>query len=298
MRRLVLSLIAGCCAFADCFPVTQNRILGRDLAAADPQFASLPATLTVGFAPSPGAKRIFDSAELGRIARSNGISVRVPAQVCFELPMRPLQEGEVAAAMRASLPEDTTLSIVELPKEEMPVGQIVFPVAGLQPSNPAAPGSQLWRGYVKYAETRKAAIWARVAVAVGFTAVVAVRDLLANAVIDAAALRIERRTGPARLEKVAARMEDVIGQIPKSAIKAGSPIPLASLARATAVRRGDSVKVEVQSGPAQLRFEAVAETPANEGDVLQLRNPLNGKTFRARLESGRAVLVVPAGHTP
>jgi flagella basal body P-ring formation protein FlgA len=298
MTRFLLVLVLAGCASADCLPITRNRILGRDLAAADSQFAALPATLTVGFAPAPGTKRVFDGAELERLARANGISVRAPAEICFELPMRQIAEEEVTAAMRSSLPADATLRIVELAKTEVPAGQIEFPIEGLEPAPPATPGTQLWRGYDKYAETRKVAIWARVSVTVRFTAVIAEKDLSANAVINSAALRIETRTGPLPREKVAIRMEDVSGRMPKLALKAGSWIPLATLVNPPTVRRGDSVRVEVESGPARLHFEAVAENAANEGELVELRNPLNGKIFRARLEAGGgATLIVPAGHT-
>jgi flagella basal body P-ring formation protein FlgA len=62
------------------------------------------------------------------------------------------------------------------------------------------------------------------------------------------------------------------------------------------VRRGDSVQVDVESGGAHLRFAAVAEASASEGDVIELRNPLSGKTFRGRLDHGpRVHLVVTPG---
>ena len=299
MKRFILVLVLAGCAGADCLTITHNRILGSDLAAADSQFAGLPASLIVGFAPAPGAKRIFGTAELGRIARANGISLKAPAEICFELPLQRVSEEEALAAMRRSLPENATLRIVELPNTELPTGTVEFPIDGLEPAIPTTPGIQLWRGWVKYAETRKAAIWARVSATARYIAVIPSKDLPANAVIDAAALRIETRTGPLQREKVAARVEEVSGRMPKVALKAGSAIPLDSLASAPAVRRGDSVRVEVESGTAHLHFQAVAENTANEGEMVGLRNPLNGKIFRAKLAPGaRAIVIVPAGHTP
>ena len=41
-----------------------------------------------------------------------------------------------------------------------------------------------------------------------------------------------------------------------------------------------------------LRFQAIAENTARDGDMVELRNPANGKTFKARLGSGPKVLVV------
>jgi flagella basal body P-ring formation protein FlgA len=123
---------------------------------------------------------------------------------------------------------------------------------------------------------------------------VAFRDLPQNAAIDAAALRIEVRTGRVQRGRVALRMEDVAGRIPKRLVKAGAPIPLDVLNEAPAVRRGDAVRVEVRSGPTRLLFDAIADREAKNGDMVELRNPSNGKIFRARLEGSKAVIVIGA----
>jgi flagella basal body P-ring formation protein FlgA len=108
---------------------------------------------------------------------------------------------------------------------------------------------------------------------------------------------METRTGPLEREKSASRIEDVQGRVARRPVKAGTPVPAAILTEAPAVRRGDSVSVEVESGLAHLRFEAIAENTARDGEMVELRNPLNGKTFRARLNAdGRAVIVINTGH--
>jgi flagella basal body P-ring formation protein FlgA len=292
--RLLLIATLASIASAGCLPVTGNRILGRDLALADPRFSALSSTLTVGFAPSPGTKRVYSAAELQRLARANGIQLNDTADVCFELQMLQIGEEDAMAAMRRALPPGASLKIIELAKVDVPAGQIEFPLEGLEPPAPAAPAAQLWRGYVKYAETRKAAYWARVEVKARFAMVVADKDLPLNKAIDAASLRIETRTGPLAREQAAVRIEDVRGRVLKRALKAGESVPLALLMDPPSVRRGDPVKVEVQSGPAHLQFEAVAENSANEGDMIELRNPSSGKTFRARLNPGSKVVVVIA----
>jgi flagella basal body P-ring formation protein FlgA len=151
---------------------------------------------------------------------------------------------------------------------------------------------------VKYADTRRAPIWARVSILVRYTAVIANKDLPMNGVVDSAQVRIETRTGPLAREKAASRIEEVNGRLLKRAVSAGAPIPLASLTDVPAVRRGDSVQVDVESGAAHLRLAAVAETSASEGDMIELRNPLSGKTFRGRLDHGpRVLLVVTLGQS-
>jgi flagella basal body P-ring formation protein FlgA len=292
LTKCVLFLVAGSgIAHSACIPVTGNRILGRDLALADPRFSGLPAGLTVGFTPAPGTKRIYAAPELQRLARANALSIASPEDICFEIPMIRVQEEDASAAMRRALPGDAALKILELAAFDVPVGLLEFPIEGLEPTSAANHGVQLWRGHVQYAETRRASFWARVEVAVPVTAVVAVRDLPPDTPISASSLRIETRTGPIEREKPATRIEDVQGRMPKRALKAGSVIPLAILADAPSVRRGDPVTVEVQSGPAHVRFEAIAESAARDGDMVELRNPSNGKTFRARLDPGAKALV-------
>ena len=294
---LIASAVSAVMATAGCFPATGNRILGKDLAAADARFASLPATLTIGFAPAPGTKRVFGLAELRRIARSNGIPPEVFTEVCFDLPMRALKAEDAVTAMRRGLPPSATLKVIEMPVVEVPVGQIEFPLNGLEPALESNQGVQLWRGDVLYADTRRTSIWARVRVTEQYEAVIATRDLAAGTPIEPRSLRIETRTGPIERVKSADRIEDVQGRVARRAIKAGSPVPSAILAEAPAVRRGDAVSVEVQSGLAHLRFEAIAETAASGGEMVELRNPVNGKTFRAKLNpDGKAIIVINAGH--
>jgi flagella basal body P-ring formation protein FlgA len=294
MMKCLLLLASSGIAFAGCTPVTGNRILGRDLATVDPVFSALPATLAVGFIPAPGTRRVYSTLELQRLARANGIPVSAFEDICFELPMVHLMEEDVIAAMRPSLPADAVLKIVELTRLDVPAGLLEFPIEGLERPAPANHGVQLWRGHVRYAQTRQASVWARVKVTVQYQAVVAGKDLAQDSPISAGSLRMESRTGPLESEEPATRIEDVQGRIPRRALKAGSVVPVAILVDAPAVRRGDPVTVEVQSGLARLRFEAVAESSARDGDIVELRNPFNGKTFRVRLEPGAKALIVVA----
>jgi hypothetical protein len=154
---IVAVLLASVCA-ADCVPVTTNRITGRDLAKANPAFAAIPATYIVGIAPEPGQRRTISVAELERIAAANRIPRAAFTEVCFTVPTAKLVEKDVVAAMRQVLSPDAEVKIVEASNGEVPVGAIEFPLASLQPPTADADGVQLWRGFVRYAETRKAPI--------------------------------------------------------------------------------------------------------------------------------------------
>jgi flagella basal body P-ring formation protein FlgA len=294
---LLFVLAVSPCVFAECLPVTGDRILGRDLALADPQFSALPASVIVGSAPVPGSKRVFASAELFRIARANNIQLVQPKEVCFEVPLQTLVDEDFASAMRQALPAGTEVTILDRSRTDVPPGDIVFHPNGLAAAPANDPSVQLWRGFVRYTGTRKVEIWAKVRICGQFTSVMASRDLAANVPIDATALRIETWTGPLQREALAVRLEEVLGRIPKRALKAGAPIPLSLLRQAPVVRRGEAVKVDVQCGPARLHLDAIAERDGRDGEMLELRNPVSGKTFRARLEGSKAVLIIPMGQT-
>jgi flagella basal body P-ring formation protein FlgA len=294
MRTFLLMWLVPVAVSAACLPVTGDRIFGRDLALSDARFSALPASLTVGSAPVPGARRVFASAELARIARAHGIVMSDPLEVCFEIPLKQLERAEVLPEMLRAFPA-AEVSVVEVSSTPVPLGEVKFPVSGLEPASVSEPAVQLWHGYVRYSETRRVPVWARVRISQTLMAVVADRDLAANVVVEASALRIEKRSGSPVGQNVAVRLEDVIGRIPKRAVKARALIPLSALASAPDVRRGDAVQVQVVSGSARLQFSATAERDGRSGEVLEFRNPSSGKTFRARLDGPKAVVLVGMG---
>jgi flagella basal body P-ring formation protein FlgA len=277
MRRLLVYLALSASSQA-CLPVSGSRILGRDLALADPRYSALPATLVAAFTAEPGKIRTLAAADLQRLAKANGLSLDNPEELCFEFPMRQVAEEDAVTAMRRVLPAEATLKVIEMQSARIPEGDLTFPLDGLDPAG-------MWRGYVKYAEARKAPVWARVAITVDYTAVVATTDLPADLPISAASLQLEKITGGLQREIAASSISEVAGRAPARLVKAGAPVPVALLVDPPAIHRGDPVRVEVRSGLARLHFDAIAEAPARKGAIVELRNPLNGKTFKARLDS-------------
>ncbi len=287
MKCLFLFLIiCSIGASGACLPVTGDRILGRDLALADTHFSGLPAALQLGYAPAPGVARVFAVAELRRIAHANGIAWADGPEVCFEVPMHVPSDTEFIESMQHSLPQSATLRLTDMGRSAIPAGKIEFPLSGLEPAALGSDGVQLWRGLVQYTNTRRITLWARVTVTVTYGAVITGRDLAINTPIDASALRLENRTGTLLHAPCAARIEDVAGHIVTQPLKAGAEMLLALLEEPPVVKRGDSVRVEVQSGRAILRFDAIAQSAARTGEIAELRNPITGKTFHARISAG------------
>ena len=287
MTNLTLLLLASAPAFATCTPVTGTRILGSDLARADARFSALPSGYAAAFAPSPGAKRVVTTSELDRLARANGMQFESAADICFEFPVHPLDKTAVLTAMRRSLPSGASLEILDLSKTDVPAGEIQFPIDTLE--------KQMWRGFVTYSENRRMPIWADVALSITRTSVVAAVDLPQDVPIDAASLRTVTTTTSTPSRTKVLGIDEIERLAPKVPLKAGSVIRPSDLVAPSAIRRGDTIRVEVQSGPARLHFDAVAETSARAGEIVELRNPLNGKTFKARIYSPSKAVVVIGG---
>ena len=147
--------------------------------------------------------------------------------------------------------------MIEMQQTLVPIGTIEFARSGLEPMTPvrippAGPGgaaqnggSQLWRGFVRFGETEKWPLWARVL------------------------------------------------------ITAPPPVPVATEAQSVVqIHRGDTIHVDVECGRAHLAIDAVAMAAARAGDLVDLRNPATGKTFRARLiTASTARLILPVGQT-
>ncbi len=280
-----------CIASAGCLPVTGDRLLGRDLAGADPVFAGLPAALQVGFTPIPGSQRHFTGEELRRIASVNGLRAPSVSEACFEFPIHIPTDSEFRAAMQRSLPPEASVRIVEMHSAPVPVGRIEFSLPALEVAVDKD-GTQMWRGYVQYTESRRVSVWARVAVTQLYTAIVTQRDLAPGDLIDSASVQLEKKIGFLRRKPAPDSIESVTGRALLRAIKAGTELRASDLIDPPVVKRGDSVRVEVHSGSALIRFNAIVENTVRAGEIADLRNPLNGGILRVRLGNGPTAVIV------
>lgn len=284
----------GSCAF-----VSGERILGADLSRALPAFAAMPRDAIVGYSPAPGSVRVVQGPELKRIAAQHGVALPLNAQACFEWKTQPLKEGAVQAAIRESLDTpQARVEILAMSKALAPEGKLTFPRSGLTAGTNVDPSTPvMWRGYVQYDATRRFAVWARVRVAVTAPRIVAVLPLSTGKAVRKEQVRLETCDDFPLRNDTARSLEEVIGKIPRRVIRAGLPVLRSDLAEAFQVERGDMVEVTVVSGSAQLALSAVAELSGRQGDVISLRNPRSGKTFRARIEGqGKVIAVIgPSG---
>jgi flagella basal body P-ring formation protein FlgA len=280
-----------------CELVSGEQIFSADLARALPIFAAMPRDVVIGYSPAPGARRILPLPELKRIGAQYGIPVPMESHACFEWKVQPITEDAVRAAIRESLQAPAArVEILAMSKAPAPQGQLVFPQSGLSAAMNIDPSTPVtWRGYVQYSSPRRFAVWARVRVSAGMPRVIATEPLSAGKPVAKEQVRLETIDGFPLRNDTARNLDEVVGRIPRRAVRAGLPVLRSDLAEAFQVERGDTVEVMVVAGAAQLELDAQAEASGRQGDVIPLRNPRSGKLFRARIDGkGRAVVMVPA----
>lgn len=279
-----------------CEIVANDRILGEDLAKAVPGFLDkIPGDAVIGYSPAPGARRIFKSLELQRIGAPYGVTVAPDAEACFEWSLQTLTDDVVRAAIRDSLESPgARVDVLAISRNQAPAGKLSFPLSGLLASTLTGPDTPVtWRGEVLYHGSRKFSVWARVKMSATMTRVVATQLILPGQTLTPDQVRLETYDDFPLRNDIARNLEDVVGRMPRRALRMGMPVFRTDLIEPLQVQRGDLVDVTAISGAAQLRMPALAETPGRQGDMISLKNPRTGKIFRARIEGKDKALVMP-----
>jgi len=279
---------------AECVPIAHDKIVARDLAGVIPVFGSLDPETVIGFSPFPGVQRVLSSRELLMLARRQGLETEatIPS-VCVERAVRPIDRGEMNAALIAALGvADASLELLGFSNQPVPAGHLEFAIAGLnQPPADAPEAPVIWRGLLVYDGTRSLAIWAKVKITVKRSAVVAAERIQAGTAIRPDQLKLNEIaqfpfSGP-YLDSIS----QVAGRVARQNLPAGQRIAPASLAEPTEILLGERVHVHVVDGLATLSLEAFAQSAGSRGDVIVLRNPATGKSFRGVVEDKGKVIV-------
>jgi flagella basal body P-ring formation protein FlgA len=275
---------------AACLPLAADadRITAADLAKAQPAFAAVPADTVLAYAPSPGTPRVFTPAELAHLARRFAVPAIDPAAaICYERPTGPLDPERLLDAMRAALAmPDARVEMVEASRYPAPQGRIEFSRAALPKLYSAQPDAPvLWQGSVAFGSRGHFPIWARVRIRVRLNCVLAAKALASGHVIQPGEVRLDTVEIFPASEPPLTALDQAVGRVPRRAIRAGVPISAAILDAPYDVARGDSVRVAVDSGEAHLELNGLAEAAGRRGDIISVRNPENGRRFRARVVS-------------
>jgi flagella basal body P-ring formation protein FlgA len=289
VRILFTLLPALAAASAQCLPVSGQRILAGDMARTVPVFAAIAPDLTLGYAPAPGSIRTYGTVELVRLARRYGLALEPGQEVCFVRPLETLTLQRVTLALRAAIPA-AAIDVVDFSRQPLPPGEILFTAAGLQAS-PATSSPLLWRGVVSAAGQSDFPIWAKVRIRVSGQRVTAAEALIPGRPIGRSQLREEPYEGPPGLPN----LSQIVGRVPRRPIAAGTAIERQWLEAPADVVRGERVQVEIRSGKARIVLDGQAQSSGLRGELVGIRNPLNGKVFYAKVaDRGRVVVEAPS----
>ena len=277
-----------------CEMIASDHIVGEDLARALPAFAGkLPGDAVIGMSPSPGSRLVFDAAELQRIGAPYGVPVAPDAHVCFEWRLQTITADAVRKAIRDTLQmPDARIDVLAISGDRAPQGKLVFPIAGLLASTLTGPDTPVtWRGEVQYPGWRKFTVWARVKISATTTRVVATQLILPGQTVTPNQVRTETYDDFPLRNDIARNVEEVVGRMTRRPVREGLPVFRADLVEPFQIKRGDLVSVTAIAGAAQIQLPAIAETQGRQGDMVSLRNPHSGKTFRGRVEGKDRALV-------
>ena len=149
---LIVRLMPGQQLSQACHPLTADQISGRDLAAAVPQLMGIPQDLKLGYAPAPGAQRVFRVPQLQELGKTYGIEAKISEPVCFAWSLRALPREEILGAIQKSLAGQTVqIEVTDESHYLVPEGELVFPLQGLSGQSDKP---EVWNGFVAYAGVR------------------------------------------------------------------------------------------------------------------------------------------------
>jgi flagella basal body P-ring formation protein FlgA len=277
-----------------CQVIDRDYIVAGDLVATIPAFAQIPADFNLGYLPSSGGARTLRGADLQRIATNRGVASDGLPDVCFQRRTFVPSAEQIRKAMFDSLDvSGAKIEIVSSSQHPVPMGDLVFPREGFQvPHGGGPPQDLLWHGSVRYDEGKTAPVWAKVRITATMTRVVAVKNIPAGKPIQKNQVRLETCEDFPLDETMARNLDDVVNHVPKSLLRALTPIRKTQVERPPDVAKGDVVKVQVIEGAMRMVLEGTAQTAGINGGVIVVRNPSSGKDFRAQV-TGKDQVTVP-----
>ncbi|MGA2880388.1 MAG: flagellar basal body P-ring formation chaperone FlgA [Bryobacteraceae bacterium] len=291
----VFAILAGL-ARAACVAVPSSNILARDLATAVPSFQALDPDEIIGFAPFPGTVRVLSSHDVVLTGRRYGLAFppgETAPSVCVERIVHHLALEEVRASLLAAFDNaDVRLEVLAFSNQPFPPGRLEFQRATLNKppgNNPQTP--VIWRGRLLYDDQRSLVVWAKVRISVDGDIFLATESIPKGAVIraDQVATAHVRQFPSSELSPTLPLA--VVGKIARRILPAGQPIVADALDDFKDVFRGETVHVQAIDGGASIRFDAIAQSSGQKGEVIMVHNPSSGRNFRALIEGPEQVAV-------
>ena len=162
-----------------------------------------------------------------------------------------------------------------------PSGEVVFPRDGLQFTENQK--DLLWRGYVRYGdrygEDQHFNVWAKVRISAVMTRVVAAEQHSCRKADSAGQVRLETCEDLPLDETMARSLDEVVGQVPKTQLRAAAVIRKTQVDRPPDVARGDVVTVTCSKARRIFHSKRARSRRGIKGATILVRNPSSGKDF-------------------
>lgn len=274
-----------------CRMLEAESVLARDVVATVPAFAQLPPDFLLGYVASSGAPKVLHGADLERIAKNRGVDLRGLPDVCFARKTFVPSESQIREAMNKSLGiPKAKIEVVSSSQREAPSGELVFSRSGLQSPLPGQT-EVMWHGFVHFGESGRFPVSARVRITATVTRVVTTSDLAPGKLIQPSQVRVELTEDSPLDETLARSLDEVAGSLCRASLRAGTVIRKSQIERPSDVMRGEVVRVDVFEGAAHLEIEGIAQSSGMKGASIVVRNPSNGKDFRAQI-AGKGIATI------
>jgi flagella basal body P-ring formation protein FlgA len=275
-----------------CLEVDGARIHAGRLAERVAAFAALDSGADLGPAPVGSLVRVFTRTQLqSLLGLEAGATADLPNRLCVTRKRQTIPREQWQAAAEKAVAEvcgsmPWRASVTEFSKQAYPAGELQFSPTGLGPVAPVGARNsgrkrpRSWRGQLVLPERTTIPVWIQLELETQAETAVAVRDLAAGTVLRTDDYKVEpvwrTETGGGTLCSASAPAPQA-GMVLSRSVAAGEALPLGSVRRAPAVRRGATVELEVEAGAAMLRAPATAEADAEIGEPVRVRNHWNGR---------------------
>jgi flagella basal body P-ring formation protein FlgA len=134
-------------------------------------------------------------------------------------------------------------------------------------------------------------VWAKVKISVEREVALATETIPKGAVIRADQVATTPMRQFPSLEPSPGLPLVIVGKVARRALAAGQPIVAEALDDLKDVLQGETVHVQAIEGGASIRFDAVAQSSGQKGDIILVHNPSSGRSFRALIEGREQVVV-------
>jgi len=258
------------------------------------------ADVDLGRAPAPGeSSRLGGEAILRRLREAGldeaSIVYTIPSSVRITRAFQEIPEQELREAIRAriepSLGAGEAIEDIALPPSaRLPLGAYALDV-----DEPRVAGttSRVQRAEVRVLQGQEvvARVPARITLAATGTVVVARRALERGTVLHAEDLDLEERSLSGLPSSVVRDLAEAVGKEVRLALVAGRPIAHGALAARSLVRKGDSVRLQIETPSLRLSVPGEALEDAGEGQPVRVVNPASGKEVTGRVVTYGVVAV-------